>query len=316
LVCITLLHFLSISFTVIRIGHACRTGRIWWDDYLVGIPVVADCIYLITMWLRLKNGGKYFLYFTILWYVIYLVSRICVALSVAKIFLPGHPFRKLSFYFIGLLFLFYLTSVLMTTFSCSGSPWWQLNFGNCVVSASVDFVADLILVIAPVMMLWRIKFPPSQRILILVLFSSSILTSLGSAMYCTVWYAADRLGPDSRLIFTMMAQLQAAVGLLASNLLVVIMLIYRKLRKSNRNGNTPRAQAPVPVVEDDGNITTRDSLRNEVDPSQFTRTSVPSYTVITQLSGSAVTPGSSENSENSDFSRGPHSSFGKTTSEA
>ncbi|KAF8957359.1 hypothetical protein BDZ97DRAFT_113498 [Flammula alnicola] len=334
-VCITLLHLLSISCTIIRIGHQCRIGHLWWDDHLVGMIVVVDCIYLITMWLRLKNGDLSwntpgpntfmysewfagFLYYTVLW--------ICIALSVAKIFLPGHPFRRLTFYFIGLLFLFYLTNILTMTFSCPGSPWWQLKFQNCmafasgasidtVIGATLDFTADAILVIAPVMMLWRIKFPPSQRILILALFSSSVLTILASAMYCSVWYAAGRLGSDSHLIFTMMGQLQAAVGLLTSNLLVVVMLIYRKLRKSNSNGNTPRA--PDPLVEDDENIiTSRDPASDEVDPNQFTRTSVPSYTIITQLSESAVNPGSSENSENSDLSSALHSSLGKTTSEA
>lgn len=82
------------------------------------------------------------------------------------------------------------------------------------MARTIDFIADILLIAGPVYMLWGIKLRPRERTLIHTLFSASILTILASVMYFIVWYAAGRLGPDSRLIFTMMAHFQ--VGFLPS----------------------------------------------------------------------------------------------------
>lgn len=58
IVSITLLHFLSLSSTVVRVGHRWRTRRAWWDDYIVIIPWCLDIIYIVTMWAKYKNHGE------------------------------------------------------------------------------------------------------------------------------------------------------------------------------------------------------------------------------------------------------------------
>lgn len=191
----------------------------------------------------------------------------CLALSVAKIFAEGQLFRKLCFAYTGILFILYFISLIILTVSCPGTPWWQLDFTRCFTTASgfdlgtiivvvrkflpsfiviislftdtartVDFIADILLIAGPVYMLWGIKFRPRERMLIRILFSASILTILASVMYFIVWYAEGRLGPDSRLIFTMMAHLQ--VGFLPSFIrhfswrLTTIYLILRRCSPS------------------------------------------------------------------------------------
>ncbi|KDR74213.1 hypothetical protein GALMADRAFT_99217 [Galerina marginata CBS 339.88] len=295
---ITLVHFLSLSSTVVRIGHRLRTSRSWWDDYVVVLPWSLDVIYVISMWAKYKNhdiswyipdppGFVYsawfecFLYFTEIWF-----SRISLALSVARIFLPGHRYRIWTFIFAAILFLLYLASLLITTFACSGSPWWNLDFSHCVTTASgadigsivgvtIDFAADAVLVVAPLLMFWKIDFPPRQRVLVLVLFSSSIITMIASALYCIIWYAASRFGADSRLLFTMMSHLQATLSLLVCNLLVVTMLIYRKLRGSEEILQARAARH----LTDSEKRTTHETRRTAEDPGNYT-TTAPSYTVI------------------------------------
>lgn len=73
----------------------------------------------------------------------------------------------------------------------------------------VDFAADAVLVAAPLCMFWKVKFTkPSDRILILALFASSIITMLAAGAYCAIWYGAARIGSDSKLLFIMMSHLQ------------------------------------------------------------------------------------------------------------
>ncbi|KAF8966773.1 hypothetical protein BDZ97DRAFT_1917290 [Flammula alnicola] len=343
---VTLLHFVSITFTLVRVGYRWRTRRLWWDDRIVMIPMVADCIYIVTMWFKLRKDKiswvpsddhtflysewlSSFLCFTIQW-----GSRICLALSVARIFLPGHPFRIWSFCFIGILILCYLTSTFILTFGCKGWPWWQLDYTRCttpphssnvgalVGTLILDVIADAVLVVGPVIMLWKVKLPPNQRILILVLFSSSILTILGSVIYTILWYTvARRLGPDSPLIFTMTGYIQSAFALLVSNILVVTMLIYHKLRRVADKDDSPRAARRE--AEDAEKPTTHDQPGNRIEANNFTSTDseAPSYTVITQLSEDASNPGSSEHPQSSDnqisgSSSNPHWTSGERSASA
>ncbi|PPQ82422.1 hypothetical protein CVT25_008369 [Psilocybe cyanescens] len=247
-VSITLVHFLSLSMTIVRIRHRWRTGRIWWDDYIVVIPWAFDFISTILLWTEYKNtdislytpdpeGFVYsnwfyaFTYFTIIWYVCIIFgvepllrdvfdlaltrfSRIGLTLSVAGIFLPGHRYRICAFIFVVVLFLLYFVSVLIGTFSCPGSPWWNLDYTHCnsttiIVGVIIDFASDAVLVAAPLFIFWKVKFArQSDRILILALFASSIITMLAAGLFCVVWYAAALIGPDSKLLFIMTGHLQ------------------------------------------------------------------------------------------------------------
>ncbi|KIM40387.1 hypothetical protein M413DRAFT_446572 [Hebeloma cylindrosporum] len=334
-VCITLLHVWAMSFTVVRFGNQWYNRRLWWDDYLVIIPFVFDIVYVVMMWLKLQNNvfawdtpalNKFmysawfsaFLNLGVLW-----ISRMCLSLSVTKIFAAGQLFRKLCFAYTGILFILYFISLVILTISCPGTPWWQLDFTRCfttkngldvgtIIVVVLDFIADAILIAGPVYMLWGIKFRPRERLLIRILFSASILTILASVMYFVVWYAEGRLGPDSRLIFTMMAHLQALLSLLVCNLLFIATFIYRKVRKTDDDAPRRRRHGPehsTPLV----------------DLSTPSATDIPSYTVITLSSGAESranprpwTPSESAASHPSELhtqSGNVHSSFGNYTSD-
>ncbi|KDR75568.1 hypothetical protein GALMADRAFT_97249 [Galerina marginata CBS 339.88] len=242
---ITLLHFLALSTTVVRVGHRLRTKLAWWDDYVVLIPLVCDFMFILLFWLQFKtdkiswllpesNAFLFSWWFTsflassIIWF-----SRISLSLSIARLFLPGHLCRKCALGFAIILFLFYLAYLLIITLGCRGTPWWQLDETACIISKDsfVDFSSDIVLVAAPLYILWNISFPSTQRILILVLFSSSFLTLVASVSYCGLFFGASASGLDSRLLYLMMGQLQVSLSLLACNLLVIVMLIYNQVRR-------------------------------------------------------------------------------------
>lgn len=48
------------SSTVVRFGNQWFNSRLWWDDYLVIVPFLFDIVYVIMMWLKLQNNGKWF----------------------------------------------------------------------------------------------------------------------------------------------------------------------------------------------------------------------------------------------------------------
>lgn len=98
-------------------------------------------------------------------------------------------------------------------------------------------------------MLWKIKLPTQERILILLLFSSSILSLMASIAYVVVWAISAHFGSNSRMAIRTVGQIQvtltklnnhamiyiwkyqAAISLLVCNLLVVAMLFYRMAKR-------------------------------------------------------------------------------------
>ncbi|KAJ3510819.1 hypothetical protein NLJ89_g4460 [Agrocybe chaxingu] len=260
---------------------------------MVALALTVDLAYFILLWVKYRNEKITwfmpqdqvfilstwfisFLYFTVVW-----ISRISLALSLARIFLPGERYRAWTIRFAILLVFVYTGIVLVTTFTCPGSPWWQLDYSKCIttslgtrdlgtiISVVCDVVVDVALVAAPLLMLWRIDLPRRERTLILILFSAGILTLLVTILYCTLWYLGFRFGEDSKLVFAMLGHMQAALSLLACNLLVVIMLIYKRFS---------------PSMDEDSSDETNDTPANPrkvTTRTHFTTTEAPSYTVIT-----------------------------------
>lgn len=82
---------------------------------------------------------------------------------------------------------------------------------------TVDFAADLILIICPFMWLWRVKLAPNLRRLVLAAFSASILTMMAATFYCVVWYGnvyKDLASKKARLMQTMSGHLEVRPVLL------------------------------------------------------------------------------------------------------
>ncbi|KAH9483195.1 hypothetical protein JR316_0005299 [Psilocybe cubensis] len=273
-VALTFVHLLSLGLTIVRIRHRWRTNRLWWDDYVVGIPwaLVLVCAALLWAKLNSKDTPWYmpnaqgfihsywfdgFIFLTITWF-----SRISLTLSVARLFMPSHPYRIYGYALVVVLFLMYLTSILFTSLSCPGSPWWKIDASRClsnpirtggvvigIIWITIDFIADVILVITPLLMFWRVRFPkPRDRSLILALFAGNILTMFTSVLICMIWLSHGLIGPEAAILFKMVGELHATLALLVTNLQIASMVIYRKFRDTTDKSQTRRHNAqPIAV---------------------------------------------------------------------
>ncbi|KDR75565.1 hypothetical protein GALMADRAFT_279586 [Galerina marginata CBS 339.88] len=255
-VCMTVLQLIAIGFTIIRLLQRWRTSRMWWDDWVVVLALLADCLFLSLMWveseipainssnLLFSRWFSAFILFVIVW-----VSRISLAFSIARIFPPNHVCRRFAF---GLVFLFSFLCVagVALTFGICYKPstiWFDNSVKECAAKRkpgglvgvyfmmAFEFAADIALIVLPVTMLWRIQLPAAQRRLVLALFSSSVLSVLASIAFFTSLSISDTEGPAFNVVIGMTAQLQCAISLLVCNLLVVTMFFYRILQR-RKNG--------------------------------------------------------------------------------
>jgi hypothetical protein len=104
---------------------------------------------------------------------------------------------------------------------CSEGAWYDQNFsrGNCVKARSsqllasflaTDFSADTLLIITPLVMLWKIKLPTKERRLILALFSSSVVSLFSSIAFAVTWFFVFDSGLDSIILSSMFSLLQVS----------------------------------------------------------------------------------------------------------
>lgn len=54
---LTVLHVIAITSTIYRIFHRFKIQRVWFDDYLAFIPLIADILFFIALWVRFPGDG-------------------------------------------------------------------------------------------------------------------------------------------------------------------------------------------------------------------------------------------------------------------
>ncbi|EAU91445.2 hypothetical protein CC1G_01934 [Coprinopsis cinerea okayama7 len=274
-VCLTILHAVAASSTFLRLWVRFQTRKMWWDDYVAGFTLLLDIAYAIMLWFRFHvpnptreqeldtigiSWVHSLLYFTIVW-----SSRVSLSLAIARIFNPGTRVRQWLLALTGSFVAAYVTVCLLTGLTCaSGADWpkFQFDYRWCktglggyyisgLVSICFDFIADILLVVCPLILLWRVNLPTIERSLVLVAFSASIFTALAAVVFCIFWYGTFDVGPDRRILMAGAAHIQAAVSLIVCNFLVNIMYVWRCCCRSRRAAN----QQPSPSAEEEGSST-------------------------------------------------------------
>ncbi|PPQ68949.1 LOW QUALITY PROTEIN: hypothetical protein CVT26_001820 [Gymnopilus dilepis] len=252
-VSVTVLHLLAISSAVYRLRHRFRIRRAWWDDYVVFVPLALDAIYTPLFWIRFLHREdttsrlyeimrSYWLS-TVPFLLVIWSSRIALSLSLARLFPQKHAARLWSFFLVITMGLSCLSCFLVSALSCHHSSALLVvnDKKDCESGAdgfpirtlylfAEDFVADALLVLSPIFLFWKLKLPRRERILVLMVFSGSVLT-LMSAVVFTILNNDHMvsLGPDARIIIAGLQYIEAGISLFASNLAVVSTCFYQRI---------------------------------------------------------------------------------------
>ncbi|KIJ96699.1 hypothetical protein K443DRAFT_633963 [Laccaria amethystina LaAM-08-1] len=274
---LTIFQAIAISSTLYRLLRRYRIQRLWWDDYVVVIPLVMDIVYTVTFCLEFRDSDpslekvlesywlQLFFFLTIVW-----STRIVLALSLGRIFPPTHRARKNSIVLAGIFLLAYVLAVVSPLFTCGGG---EKSWSNpCMTSNGIilrgafmsgaDLTADTILVLFPLAVLWKIRLPRRERVLVLAVFSSSILTLLSALTLTIMAFSGIDLGPQTNLFMTGLGHVEAVTSLLVCNVAVVATSLYRNTR--NRDN-----EESLDVVESTEK-TSRPTEFDQVTPVSFT----------------------------------------------
>ncbi|TFK20285.1 hypothetical protein FA15DRAFT_659196 [Coprinopsis marcescibilis] len=306
--CTELLHILAIIATVYRLVYRFKFSRLWWDDYLVVVPLLGDLVYSTAVLIKFQDANPspgdqakpIFSYWlsTFLFLLIVWSTRMVLSLSLSRVFPDKHPGRIVGLGMTALFGLTFLSAVLVTTLTCETLGFVKSKDDRCIHGVNgynikalymplTDFISDILLVMTSVFFLSRLPLSQTERYLILTVFSASILTMLSVLVFAIASFSNIDLGPDSRFLFGMFASLEVAVSLVVCNTAIIITSIYRALRKEG-----PAADA----------VTERDEYRSD-------NSDIPSDLTFTDIGSNAPTV---------DFTQSPtksfYDSFGSPTS--
>ncbi|KDQ16813.1 hypothetical protein BOTBODRAFT_106640 [Botryobasidium botryosum FD-172 SS1] len=203
--------------TLWRIIDRAMYRRAWWDDVWAGLANLAIITFLVNWFFYKSDPG---------------MSRLSILCSVIR--LTPTPRSKKILYWIGVLFC--VTWAVLTAqlfWVCEPERWWkELERPQCKLGKQVgltqvptDVIADIVLVIAPVRLFWRVKrIDRGTKIRLVAIFSASILTTIASLVH------VGFLLQGGGLIEILAALLEDAVSLMVANLCVIVSSCYRLLR--------------------------------------------------------------------------------------
>ncbi|KAH6914739.1 hypothetical protein BKA70DRAFT_1396146 [Coprinopsis sp. MPI-PUGE-AT-0042] len=261
-VSLTALHVVAISATVLRIRIRWRGAKLWWDDHLAAGTALVDVIFALTFWLAYGTHAGSIMplsatrtgwlnlacYFSIYW-----VSRVSLALSIARVFPPGTVARKTLLAMAAIFASCGIFNCLIAGSLCLWSPsiyppgtdLFLEEYKNCQpgnlrhkitggVMAAVDFPSDILGIILPLKFLWRVSLPTNERRLVHGAISASIVTTLSGVVSCVFWFVVTDGGKDVQILMDGVRHQQAVLSVIGCNLLVVVTYWWRKVHRENR----------------------------------------------------------------------------------
>ncbi|KIJ63095.1 hypothetical protein HYDPIDRAFT_168681 [Hydnomerulius pinastri MD-312] len=252
LVLSTVFHGLAVILTSFRLWFRYHIRRLWWDDFWAALSLCCDFVCMVVLWTLTAPTENPYISFESLpilaesrdahvlsyWLnvIFYTCSiwfaRLSIIFSVVRIVPPTRSIHLVAFSAGGIFVLMWAYILSAKSITCSmDKSWYNDVIIQCPIpkwvalsEVTTDAVSDVMLVALPLRLLWRVKLPSNQRIMILCVFSASILTSVLSAIHTAY------IIPQSSFVGGVTAEFEGAVSLIVCNLLVIVTFIYRRFR--------------------------------------------------------------------------------------
>ncbi|KDR74311.1 hypothetical protein GALMADRAFT_211910 [Galerina marginata CBS 339.88] len=271
----------AVVVTCLRLGDRVRTGRFWWDDAWAAFAMVLLITFMAAVEVHLQDPAKHSEHLKLviaymlphLFYAVTWSARLSILLTVIRISLG--TMRKVLVW-TGILFLItYLVLFAQIWWVCEDNAVWKTSFNpQCPLGLNVaiaqvitDVVSDAILILAPVRLVWKTKLSAAQKVRVMAIFSTTLITtavSLNHAYFVLKWGGLQE---------ALAAILQCNVCLIVANLSVIIAFFFRintedeatvdtfTMGATTRSFFSWRKRAPMPVtstfIKTDGGVRER-----------------------------------------------------------
>ncbi|KAG2347248.1 hypothetical protein BDR05DRAFT_876797 [Suillus weaverae] len=148
--------------------------------------------------------------------------------TIVRLTIPG-AFRKFLMFTVGLFGFVWALLFSQLWWICETQPSWksqphpQCDLGRRVAITQMitDVLADVVLIVAPFCLIYKVRLSKSQKVRILSVFSTSAITTIVSLTHAYYIVAGGGLKE------VMAAVVEASMSLIVANLSVVVAFIFR-----------------------------------------------------------------------------------------
>jgi len=224
---LTIVHALAILITVLRLARRWHIKRLWWDDIWAFLSLLFAVSALTVLWVlgdpKDPTNIDLFEQLTTVFYTSALWSaRISMGVAIVRFLPPPYWMRRFTMAVTVLFGLIWIISLTEKSQVC-GNPCSTVKIG--ILETTTDIAADMLLIGIPLCLFWNMKLPGNQRKLLLVVFTGAIFTTIATIVHMIYLFQ------NVPVLIRVTAHVLADVALVVCNLLVVVPICYRILRK-------------------------------------------------------------------------------------
>ncbi|KAF9545339.1 hypothetical protein CPC08DRAFT_392912 [Agrocybe pediades] len=225
----------AVVVTCIRLGDRIRTARFWWDDVWAAFTMLLLIVFMAAVEVHLQDPARHSARIKLIiayfcphfFYAVTWSARTSILLTIIRI--SQGTLRRVL---VGVGVLFGVTWAILFSqvwWVCEGNPAWKkesnpqcpLGLDVAIAQVITDVLSDAILVFAPIRLVWRIRLTGAQKIRVIAIFSTTLVStaiSLNHAYFVLKWGGLQE---------ALAAVMQCCVSLIVANLSVIIALIFR-----------------------------------------------------------------------------------------
>ncbi|KAG2106620.1 uncharacterized protein F5147DRAFT_229527 [Suillus discolor] len=217
---ISILHIIAMLCTIFRLVYRGWMRHLWWEDAWAAFSLISDVICLLCIWIHTSISFPTWT-FSVAFTSVVWAARMSMIFSIIRIASPsGHKYQKWITYLITVSFAGMWAVVLVSkdstcVFTC------QKTMPVALLQLITDVVADVSLILAPLLFWKNTGLSSNHKILILSPFGASLLITA-----ITIPHSVMLLHSASETTL-IIAHVKAALSLVVCNLLVIVTLIYR-----------------------------------------------------------------------------------------
>ncbi|KAG5641823.1 hypothetical protein DXG03_004142 [Asterophora parasitica] len=238
--------------TLVRLFERTRNRKFGWDDGFAALSMSILVLFVVGLFVHLGDPthlsyttrvGMYYVlsqgFYGVIW-----TARLSILFSIVRITPPGTA-KKILYGLVGSFAIVWIVLFAQVFWVCENQPLWkdtpspQCALGRDVAIAQLisDIYADAALIAAPLRLLWNLGVSRSQKNRLLLVFSSSIVTSVASLIHA--YYVLRVGGLDEVFV----AIVEICVSLLVCNLAVVVGLVARIIDSRGGKSNGLRSES-------------------------------------------------------------------------
>ncbi|KAJ7778987.1 hypothetical protein B0H16DRAFT_1711339 [Mycena metata] len=241
--------------TYFRLYDRYRRGKLWWDDFWAFMCTLCAIVFVTVTLLHIGNYGipqnvQVIVFYGAGWffYMVIWTARLSILYTIIRL-----SYGRMRRYLFFLSILFFITCCILCAqvlWTCQFEPGWKdlatphcdLGLDVAIAQLLTDVLSDIILIIAPMHLVWRVQLQRGLKLRLRAVFAA---TSMSTAVSLYHAYCVLRFPGIPEFLA---ATIQLSVTLIVANLSVIVAVLFRLKADTETDNFEPLSVVTIGAV--------------------------------------------------------------------